>query len=218
LDQLVQQFQGLQRGTVRIAASGSTGNYVLPELIAGFHRSFPDIMIQLVVANSDDVFELLDLDEVDIGISPREPSSQKLASEPFYREPLVVICPRDMELVAPLSIASLAQLPKVTREDGSLTHKRMTQLLDGHPGGGEYVAQLSGTTAINEAVAAGLGVSLVPERSAKAWLEAGSVRKVNVEETLPEHQFYLFFPHRRYIAPAPRAFIDFAASGRPGLT
>lgn len=210
LEQLVQQFQGLRRGTVRVAASGSTGNYVMPELIAGFHRTYPDIMIQLRVGNTEDVLELLDLDEVEVGISPHEPDSQKLASEPFYREPLVVISPASMDLPNPLPVARMAALPKVVREDGSLTHARMSQLLEDHPGGGEFVAQLSGTTAVNEAVAAGLGVSLVPQRSAKAWLEAGSIREHQLEGASLHHEFYLFYPHRRYIAPAARAFIDFA--------
>lgn len=208
LEQVVQQFQGLQRGTVQFAATESAGNHVLPELIASFHREHPDIVVLGRVGNTEEVRAWLDLDEVEIGISPQQPDAANLASVPFYREPLVVISPDTMDLPDPLPVQEFAALPKVVREDGSLTLARMYDLLKPYPDGGDFVAQLSGTTAVNEAVAAGLGVSLVPERSAKPWVDAGSVNTAALDGPRLSHDFYVLYPQERYLTPAARALIE----------
>ncbi|HVX44876.1 MAG TPA: LysR substrate-binding domain-containing protein, partial [Mycobacteriales bacterium] len=184
------------------------GNHVVPELIASFNRAHPDIVIQVRVGNTGEVMDWLDLDDVEIGISPRTPESTQLSAEPFYREALIVIAPAAMKLPDPLPIADFAALPKIAREDGSLTLQRMQEVLADHSVGMDFVAQFGGTTAVNEAVAAGLGVSLVPERSAKAWLDAGSVRSYTLAGTDLYHGFYLLYSKQRYITPAAHALVE----------
>lgn len=213
LEQVVQQFQGLRRGTIQFAAAASAGNHVMPERIASFNREYPDIIIQGRIGNTEEVLEWLDLDEVEIGISPRKPDSGNLTSEPFYLEPLVIVCPVAMDIPDPLPVATLAALPKVVREDGSLTLAKMNELLEGYPSGTDYVAQLEGTTAVNEAVAAGLGVSLVPERSARVWSQAGLVRTCELDGVSLHHELYLVYSQRRYVTPATRAFVEHLRQG-----
>lgn len=209
LEQVIQQFHSLHRGRVTLAATASAGNHVIPDMIAAFQRAYSEIVVRALVGNTDDVLEWLDVDEAEVGVAPRRPNSTRsLVCEPFYREPLVVICPADMELASEVSCAELAALPKVVREDGSLTLARLNELVGDYPSGSDYVVQLSGTTAVNEAVAAGAGVSLVPERSARAWVAAGSVRAVGLSDAKPTHSLYLIYSQKRYVTPAARALID----------
>lgn len=203
LDQVVQQFHGLHRGTVQVAATASAGNHVLPELIASFHREWPDVVIQARIGNTEDVLRWIDLDEVEVGICPRRPTGSDLTAEPFYREALVVLHPAGMRLSDPVTSEQLRDLPKVVREDGSLTLARMREVL----GDFDFVAQVGGTTAVNEAVAAGLGISLVPERSAKAWLDAGLVGACRLADATLEHEFFVIYAQERYVPPAALAFI-----------
>lgn len=208
LEQLVQQFHGLNRGTIQLGATASFGNHVLPSLIASFIKEYPEIVIQARVGNTEDVLEWLDVDDAEIGVSPQRPVTKNLLTEPFYRERLVVLAPAGIDLPNPLPVERLAELPKVVREPGSLTRTKMEELLVDFPNGADFVAELSGTTAVNEAVAAGLGVSVVPERSAKAWVEAGSAYKLDLEGVKLFHEFYVIYNQQRYITPAARAFIE----------
>lgn len=208
LEHLVQQFQGLRRGTITLAATASAGNHVIPDMIASFQREYPDIVVRARVGNTEDVQEWLDLDEAEIGVTPQRPQAGQMICEPYYTEALVVITPAAMDLPDPVSLAELAALPKVIREDGSLTLTKMNELLEDYPSGTDFIAQFGGTTAVNEAVAAGLGVSLVPERSAKPWLDAGSVRKVTLRDITLDHSFYLVYSQQRYITPATRTLIE----------
>ena len=215
LEELVQEFQGLRRGTVKIAATASAGNHVMPELIARFQFSHPDVVVNLRVGNTDEVLELLDRREIEIGVLPRNPDISNMRSDQFYREALIVIHPADMELPDPIGVEELSTLPKVVREAGSLTRARMHELLDEYPTGHAFVAQLSGTTAVNEAVAAGLGVSLVPERSAKAWLDSGAVHQCAVADVDLYHDFNIFYSEQRYLTPAAQALVDHLLASIP---
>lgn len=214
LDDVVQQFHGLSRGTIQLGATASAGNHVLPAKIASFNQKYPDIVVQARVGNTEEVLEWLDLDEAEVGVSPRRPTTKNLTAVPFYRERLVVIAPAAMDLADPLPLEDFAKLPKVVREEGSLTRVKMERLLADFADGCDFVAELSGTTAINEAVAAGLGISLVPARSAKAWEEAGSVDVLHLAGIKLFYENWVIFNQQRYITPAARAFIDHLGSGR----
>lgn len=205
-EQVIQQFRGLQRGTVRLAATASPGNHVIPGIVAEFQRRHRDIVVQMHVSNTEEVLGQVDRDEAELAITPRRPQWGDLESESFYSEDLVVLFPATMTVPDPLTVADFARLPQVAREDGSLTWEIMRDLLEDHDS--KIVAQLGGTTAVNEGVAAGLGVSLVPETSATAWLEAGSVRTRHLQDAKPQHHFYLIHSPQRYLTPATRALIE----------
>lgn len=208
LEDVVQQFHGLSRGTIQVGATASAGNHVLPTMIASFNQTYPDIVVQARVGNTGDVLSWLDLDEAEVGISPQRPTTKNLTAAPFYREQLVVVVPHGMDVPDPLPLNEFAKLPKIVREEGSLTRVRMEELLAECADGNEFVAELSGTTAVNEAVAAGLGISLVPARSAKAWVEAGSVHVVHIAGAELFYENWVIFNQQRYITPAARAFIE----------
>jgi DNA-binding transcriptional LysR family regulator len=216
LESVAQHFQGLHRGTVSLAATASPGNYVVPELIAAFHREFPDIVTRVRVGNTEDVQEWLDLDEAEVAVTPQQPKNGQMTCEPFYREPLVAICPAEMDIADTLSLEEFAALPKVIREDGSLTLSKMNDLLENYPGATEFTSQFGGTTGVVEAVAAGLGVSLVPDRSTEPWIQAGSIRKLDLQGVAAHLSFYLVYPRQRHITPAARTLIEhFRRNARP---
>jgi DNA-binding transcriptional LysR family regulator len=205
-EHVIEQFRGLQRGTVRLAATASPGNHVIPGIVAAFQRKHPDVVVRMQVTNTEDVLGQVDRDEAELAITPRRPQWGDLESESLYAEDLVVLFPSSMDVPDPLTVAGFATLPLVVREDGSLTWEIMRDLLEDHDP--KVVAQLGGTTAVNEAVAAGLGVSLVPETSAKAWLEAGSVQVRRLQDADPQHHFFLIHSPQRYVTPATRALIE----------
>ena len=115
----------------------------------------------------------------------------------------MVLAPSSLELPDVIDVDAFAGLPLIAREEGSLTLSIMNELLTEHTV--EYVSQLGGTTAVNEAVASGLGVSLVPVRSARPWLRAGAVTISRLADEQPQHQFHLVHSTQRYITPATKA-------------
>lgn len=204
-ERVVEQFRGLRRGSVTIAATASAGSHLLPRALAKFHDAHPDVVVRMDVSNTEDVLGRVLRDEADLAITPRPPDTTDLVSVQLYSEDLVVISPAGLGLPEEISQDLFASLPLVVREEGSLTLTVMDELLAEREV--EYVAHLGGTTAVNEAVAAGLGVSLVPEHSTRSWVHSGAVRISRLAGTTLRHHFHVVHSAQRYLTPAAKAAI-----------
>ncbi|MBP2356101.1 DNA-binding transcriptional LysR family regulator [Kribbella aluminosa] len=205
-EQVVQQFRGLHRGSVRLAATSTAGNHILPAIVADFLRSNCEIVVTMNVSNTEDVWGLVERDEAEVAVTPLRPLTRDLTCEPFFADDLVVALPRDRAAADPITVGEFATLPLVAREDGSMTSVVMQDLLE--PYETNVVARLSGTTAVNEAVAAGAGASLVPLSSIRVWRDAGLVTVRRLVQATPRHHYFLVHSHSRYLTPATRALID----------
>jgi DNA-binding transcriptional LysR family regulator len=67
---------------------------------------------------------------------------------------------------------------------------------------------LGNISAINHAVAANLGISLVPLSSVKRHLESGMVRKIQVEEKVWKYPFYLVYYSDKKLSIPSKLLID----------
>lgn len=206
-ERIVGEFRGLRRGSVRIAATSSFGNHLLPGLIADFQAGHPEIAVIAQVANTDRVWQLVDNDEAELAITTEQPpTSRRLNAEPFVADPLVLVAPIDLELPDPPSVEVFTERPLVIREEGSLTLTVLRGLLgDREP---TVAAQLTGTAAVNEAVAAGVGISLVPQSSVQAWQRAGTISVHRLSRPELRHVYVLVHAASRFQSTAAGALLS----------
>lgn len=73
---------------------------------------------------------------------------------------------------------------------------------------------------VRQAVLAGFGIGLLPERSLVNELESGALRELLPEHWPPPASIFLVYPSRRLVASSVRAFIDFLVERlrEPALT
>lgn len=209
LDHLIASYRSLDKGAIYLAAVTTAGNHALPGVLADFHRDYPGIALNLRVGNTEQVLHWLDLDETDFAVQVKVAEREGFASIPVFVEELNLIVPADFDAAATVTVEEFAAMPKVIREPGSASREEMLRLLAPYPGASAVVAQLEGATAVNEAVASGLGVSVVPMRAARPWLDAGSVRLVKMHGVSIRLPVYVMYAENRSLSPAARAFIDY---------
>jgi DNA-binding transcriptional LysR family regulator len=96
---------------LRIAADTTVGTYVLPHLLGTFHLRYPNLALQLNVANRASVRAALLSGEVDLVIAGRPPEVEGLLAEPFLANPLAVISSPEHVLVgqSQVPLARLAE-------------------------------------------------------------------------------------------------------------
>lgn len=210
LERVAASYRSMDKGSIWIAAVTTAGQHVLPGVLADFHRDYPGIQLNVRVGNTSQVLASLDRAEIDFAVQVGETDNPVYVSVPVFVEELTLIVPKDDPVGDVVDLATFAQLPKVMREEGSITRARTMKLLEGFPDSEQtIVAQLEGTTAVNEAVAGGLGVSLVPLRSARTWLEAGSVRRVEIEDVHETMNVFLMYSRSYELSPAAKVFIEY---------
>ncbi len=82
-------------GAIRLGTITTSGAMLLPELIAEFHRRYPQVTFQIWEAEGARILELLDNRVIEIGITRTQVDSKLYESIILPNEPLVMIMNRD---------------------------------------------------------------------------------------------------------------------------
>jgi DNA-binding transcriptional LysR family regulator len=147
---------------VRLGACSNIGIYVLPEILRGFAEQGgrqPEVLI----GSNPDIAARLEHTEVDAALLEWWDKREGFRWQAWRSEPLVVITAPDhpLQRAGSISPQQLSKLSLIGGEEGTGTGRLLSTYFQGErvP---QTAMQLGSTEAVKRAVAAGLGVSLVP--------------------------------------------------------
>ena len=218
----MQQFQGIERGLLRLAVV-STANYFLPPLIATLNERHPGIRITLQVGNREAVLNSLANNVTDLVITGQPPDTSELNAQPFMDNPLVVIASPSHPL-ASLKQVSMHQLAKetlVVREPGSGTRAALERHFADFSMTLSVGSELNSNEAIKQAVQARLGLAVVSAQTIELELETRRLVTLAVEGFPIVRRWYLVQRSDRRLSAAALAFRDLLlkpdeAGNKPG--
>ncbi|WP_455425174.1 DNA-binding transcriptional regulator YeiE [Dryocola sp. LX212] len=206
----IEQLFREANGAIRVYASSTIGNYILPEMIARYRRDFPALPLEMSVGNSQDVINAVADFRVDIGLIEGPSHMTELVTEPWLEDELVVFAaPSAPLLKEPVTLESLANQQWILREKGSGTREIVDYLLLSHLPQFHLGMELGNSEAIKHAVRHGLGISCLSRRVIQEQLETGSL--VEVEVPLPKLKRTLYRIHHRqkHISNALQRFLRY---------
>jgi len=110
-------------GKIRIGASTTVAQYVLPRVLAAFHRRFAGSKVELTVNNTEQVEHLLQQQKIDLGIIEGRAGNSLFKYTPFVKDELVLVAASGHPLARKGTIKpeELRQIPLLMREPGSGT-------------------------------------------------------------------------------------------------
>lgn len=160
--QRIDATRGLTRGQLRVAVV-STAKYFVPRLLGSFCTKYPEIDISLEVLNRDGVVQRLRDNQDDLYIMSMPPTDIDLEDQVFMPNPLVVIAASVHALAArrKLPLAELGTQRFILRERGSGTRMAIDAHFKRLRFRPDLRLELGSNEAIKEAVAGGLGVSVI---------------------------------------------------------
>ncbi|MEU6508104.1 LysR family transcriptional regulator [Streptomyces sp. NPDC046942] len=148
---------------LRVAASMTIAEYLLPGWLLALHAERPDTAVSLLAGNSTKVAELLLSGEADLGFVEGLNVPTGLDSTVIARDRLIVVTAPGHPWARrrrPLTAQELAATPLILRERGSGTR----QVLDAALGGlARPLIELSSTTAVKASAVSGAGPSVLSE-------------------------------------------------------
>lgn len=205
---------------LRLGASTTIGNYVLPELVGSYLRSWPADRVDVQVGNTRDIAAAAARMEVDVGLIEGPCHEADLLVEPWREDELVLACApthplatRARAAAAPLPVSALADARWLLREPGSGTREIVEQMLLPHLGQVASSMQPGSTEAIMQAAAAGLGLACLSRYAVRDLVALGRLTVLPTKLPGLMRRFY-FVRHR---ARQPSAGLQrFLWSCRPG--
>lgn len=149
---------------LRVAASMTVAEYLMPRWLNALRLSDPEISLSLQMGNSLHVADAIRRGEAEIGFvegqrSPRELSSRTVCSDDL----VVVVSPSSgwARRGTPVRASELSSTPLVLREVGSGTREVLETAMRSRGLGLTPLVELGSTTAIKSAVASGLGPGIL---------------------------------------------------------
>jgi len=177
----IEQLFREDNGAIRVFASSTIGNYILPEVIARYRRDFPGLPLEMSVGNSQDVINAVIDFRVDIGLIEGPCHNADIIADPWLEDELVVFAsPASSLLQEEVTLERLAQAPWILREQGSGTREIVDYLLLSHLPQFHMGMELGNSEAIKHAVRHGLGISCLSRRVIAEQLESGTLVEIPV--------------------------------------
>ncbi|MFJ5159302.1 DNA-binding transcriptional regulator YeiE [Pantoea sp. NPDC088449] len=206
----IEQLFKEDNGAIRLFASSTIGNYLLPGMIAAYRRDFPTLPLELSVGNSQDAINAVADFRVDIGLIEGPCHELDIISEPWLEDELVVFAAPDAAILQqPITLAALAAAPWILRERGSGTREIVDYLLLSHLPQFQLGMELGNSEAIKHAVRHGMGISCLSRRVIADLLEAGTLVEVVVPLPRLTRTLYRIHHRQKHVSKALSRFLSY---------
>ena len=111
------------KGKLRIGASTTIAQYVLPPLLAAFHKKFVDINVTLMINNTEQIELALQNKDIDFGIIEGQSKNASFKYTEFLKDEIVLVANINHPAAKKekIQLAELLKTPLLLREPGSGT-------------------------------------------------------------------------------------------------
>ena len=196
---------GAQLQSLRMGASTTIGNYVLPTLLGRFlgqrHREGSTAWrSRVVIANTETICDAVATFELDIGLIEGPCHQAALAVTPWVRDELVIVAAPTADPVPPepaadadlrMSLKALRAQVWLLREPGSGTRESTDQQLLPHLRSYRRSIELGSSEAIKLAAAEGIGMACLSLWVVRDMVASGRLRRVATTMPRMTRQCYL---------------------------
>ncbi len=206
----IERLFSKDNGSLRIGASSTIGNYMLPKMIADYRLDFPGTPLELNVGNTNDVINAVAEFRVDLGLIEGPCSVPELITQPWLDDQLVVFSAPDNPLAGQkVSLGTLALAPWILRERGSGTREVLDHLLLPQMPDFNLVMELGNSEAIKHAVRHGIGISCLSRRVIAEQLSGGALVEIHVPQVPLVRKLYLIHHRQKHISNALARFLTY---------
>ena len=171
---LLENFTGSRKQIIDLAASTIPSSYLLPELLAGFGRMYPDVYFHSWQTDSSGAINRVLDGTVDLALTGQNTGDDSCVFIPFCQDNMVIATPVNDHYLnlkqkeQPVVFQDFIKDPVIIREKGSGTKKEMDIFLENagiEPSSLNVVARMNDLESIKKSIVNGLGFSILSARS-----------------------------------------------------
>jgi DNA-binding transcriptional LysR family regulator len=196
----------------------TTTKYFMPRLLGPFCQKYPGIDVSLAVTNHERVIERLANNQDDLYVMSQLPDHLDIAAYPFLDNPLVVVAPRNHPLVGEknISLKRLSEEIFIMREPGSGTRRAFQKMLDEESLSVKVRLELGSNEAIKQAIAGGLGLSVLSRHTLIS--DSSELSVLDVEGFPIQRQWYVVHLAGKQLSVVANTFFDYLQSAAKQFT
>lgn len=187
----VKELTDTVKGVLKIGASSTIGEYILPKFISEFYTRYPEINIEVLIDNTYGIATKLKNMNLDVGIIEGSVASAYFNQEYFLDDKMVLAAPYDATIEkSKLNIDALQNKCWVAREYGSSARQYLNLFLSRNKLIPQNITVLGSNFAIKEAVRNNVGITIMSNIVIDEYVDA---KKVSIYELDDNFNRYFSF-------------------------
>lgn len=206
----VANMKGLKQGQLRLAVV-TTAKYFVPRILGPFCQRYPGIDISLQVTNHEQLIERLNDNCDDLYILSQPPVDYDITCKPFLENPLEVMAAWNHPLAGEKNIplSRIAEEPFIMREPGSGTRGAVQKMFEEQGIKLKVRLELGSNEAIKQAIAGGLGISVLSRHVLALEGATSKLIILNVEGFPIRRHWYVIYPNGKQLSVVARTFLEY---------
>ena len=187
LENELNKFKEKLTGKLRLGASTTIAQYVIPQVISKFHEKFPHVKLTLHSGNTEQIADVLNKGEIDLGIVEGKVKNRDIHYVHFISDELVVAASSKNYLITKdeISFKELLSLPLILRERGSGTLEVIEHALKSKKikiSSLNFVMYLGSTEAIKRYLENNNSIGFISTRAIERELKLGTLKIIKVKD------------------------------------
>lgn len=151
------------KGKLKIGASFTIGEYILPCLLQDIQKDHPELELHVDIGNTEEIVQSVRLCQVDIGLIEGQTNEKDLSVHAFMQDELFIVASYNHKLAAQneVNIVDLQNQAWITREVGSGTREYLCHIIRSNALKVKKLLTISSNQAIKETLMNGTELSLL---------------------------------------------------------
>ena len=218
----VHEMTGVTCGFIKLGASTTIGEYLLPAILSGYHELFPDVRVRMTVHNTSTVVRKLEDATIDLGMVEGPVNNNNLTVAHCMDDELLVILAPHNPLAEweEIPLHRLVEAPFISREEGSGTRAVVVELLAATEFPYErfnMVLELGSTEAVKCAAESNVGFGIVSTAALRKESRLQTLVSRRIQGIKLIRQLNFVYARQKFRSKAVEEFLQFASGRCRGL-
>lgn len=201
---------GQVKGTLKMGANLTLGIYVLPRLIRLYSDIYPDLKIEMLLDNTDNIIKEVKSGDMNFGFIGVSLNDPLIRNHLFYRDRMKVVIGKNFGInKKTISWKDLEKLPFISRERGSDIRDSYEKWLKAKNIQLAARMELNNTEAIKNCVKFGIGFSILPWCTVENEIKEGTFRVLSPPYMGIAQDFYICHFKNKTFSKPEKVFLEF---------
>ncbi|MCB2293292.1 LysR family transcriptional regulator [Clostridium algoriphilum] len=194
-------------GTLKIGASMTIGEFLLPLILGEFIKQFPNVKLEVAIENTHNIYEKFKNYDIDIALTEGTVPVQDYTFKNFYKDTMVIVTPNSFTYDKNIGLKPyLSNQTWIHREEGSGTGEYLNIFLNTEGISPKHFIILGSNYAIKEAVKNNLGVTFISSLVVTAAADNNELKIIPTKTKY--NRFFSYLVHEKNLSKIATLFVE----------